>query len=144
MKRISILYLLLFTVLHASCDSELALKRFVWGMNKMMGEGFFPSSEILALGEFESSEVNVKKETVNGESSGLIEIRLYNGKSEAFVRNQESVARECAALYVEGFSKVSDYQNIIIYFVQTDPMNMENVAINEYQFEIKDFLDPNL
>lgn len=143
MKRISILYLMFFAVLLTSCDSELALKRLVWGMNKMMGDGFFPSSEILALGEFESTEVNVKSETVNGESSGLIEIKLYNGKSEAFLRNQESVARECAELYVKGFSKIADYQNIIIYFVQTDPMNMENVAINEYQFEVKDFLESN-
>ncbi|MFD2035688.1 hypothetical protein ACFSKL_12865 [Belliella marina] len=140
MKKHLAKIIFVFALSLTSCDSEKALKGLMFGMEKMMGGGFFPSEEILALGEFERSEVNVKKEIVNGVHSGRIELRLYNGKSDAYKHNEESTARECADLYVKRFSKIEDYQEITIYFIQTDPLNMENIAITEYMFEVEDFL----
>ena len=116
----------------------------LWGFNKMAGEGYFPSNEILALGEFEGAEVMVSKIYADGQNESTIELRLHNGKSPALRFSEESIARKCAELYARGYSKIEDYKTIKISFIQTDPFNPENFAVSEYNFEVKDLLNnPN-
>ncbi|AFL84174.1 hypothetical protein Belba_1563 [Belliella baltica DSM 15883] len=136
----SILLALFLVFSLSSCDVEDVFKVFKWSVDSFIGEGFLPSEEIIALGAFQRTEVNVQQKTENGESAGTIELKLYNGNSEALRLNEEGTARKCAELYAEGFSKIEDYQKIMIYFIQTDPNNPDNIAITEYAFEVKDFL----
>lgn len=112
-----------------------------WGFNKMAGEGYFPSQEILALGEFEGAEVMVSKIIADGENKSTLELRLHNGKSLSLRNSEENTARKCAELYASGYSKIKDYKTIKISFVQTDPFNAENFALSEYSFEVKDLLN---
>ncbi len=141
MKK-SIPYLILFLSLSfVSCDGEDIVKGLFWGINKMTGEGFLPSTELLALGQFARTEINISKNTINGKKENTIELRLYNGKSEDVIYNEENTARKCAELYAEGFSKIAEYEIIKILFIQTDPFNPENVAISEYIFQVNDFLE---
>lgn len=123
-----------------ACDGETMVKGMMWGFSKIAGEGYIPSAEILALGEFESVEVNVSQEYTDGESQGTIELRLFNGKSPEMRMSEENVARKCAELYAQDYSKIEDYKTIKISFIQTDPFNAENYAISEYSFEVKDLL----
>lgn len=127
-----------------SCDGETVMKGMMWGFSKITGEGYIPSAEIMALGEFERAEVNVSQEYINGENQGTIDLRFFNGKSAEIRFSEENVARKCAELYAQGYSKIEDYKTIKITFVQTDPVNAENYAISEYTFEVKDLLNsPN-
>ncbi len=112
----------------------------LWGFNRMAGEGYFPSPEILTLGEFEGAEVMVSKIIVNEENESTIELRLHNGKSASLKISEENTARKCAELYAIGYSKINDYKTIKISFIQTDPFNTENFAVSEYSFEVKDLL----
>lgn len=146
MRRFITIYLFTISLVIASCscDGETVMKGMMWGFNKIAGEGYIPSAEIMALGEFESVEVNVSQEYINGENQGTIDLRLFNGKSAEMRFSEENVARKCAELYSQGYSKIEDYKTIKISFIQTDPFNAENYAISEYTFEIKDLLtSPN-
>jgi hypothetical protein len=142
MKKISPIYFLLisFFVSSCACDGETIVKGMMWGFSQIAGEGYIPSAEIIALGEFESVEVNVSQEYTDGENQGTIELRLFNGKSPEMRMSEENVARKCAELYSQGYSKIEDYKTIKISFIQTDPFNAENYAISEYTFEVKDLL----
>lgn len=140
MKKRSLLIAFCLVFSLSSCDVEDIFKGLKWGMDNFIGEGFLPSDEIVALGAFQRTEVNLQQKTENGEASGTIELKLYNGYSEALRLNEEGTARKCAELYAEGFSKIEDYQKIMIYLIQTDPFNPDNIAITEYVFEVKDFL----
>lgn len=113
----------------------------LWGFNKMAGEGYFPSQEILALGEFEGAEVIVSKINKNGENENNLELRLHNGKSQTLRLSEENTARKCAEIYAKGYSKINEYKTIKISFIQTDPFNPENFAVSEYSFEVKDLLN---
>jgi hypothetical protein len=136
-----ILFLLLLGGLSScACDSEKIFRGLIWGMNKLAGEGYFPSEEILALGNFESVEVNMTQSIQDGEAKAEVELGLINGKGEELLYNQENLARKCAALYAQGYSKIEDYNTIKIKFIQTDPYNPDNLAISEYSFEVKDLL----
>lgn len=140
MKKRSFLIALCLVFSLSSCDVEDVFKGLKWGMDNFIGDGFLPSDEIVALGAFQRTEVNLQQKTENGEAAGTIELKLYNGNSEALRFNEEGTARKCAELYAEGFSKIEDYQKIMIYLIQTDPFNPDNIAITEYVFEVKDFL----
>jgi hypothetical protein len=133
--------LLLLSISSTSCDGEKVMKTMLWGFDKMAGEGYFPSPEILALGEFEGAEVMVSKIIQNGENNSTLELRLHNGKSPALRYSEENTARKCAELYAQGYSKINDYETIKISFIQTDPFNTENFAVSEYSFEVKDLLN---
>jgi tRNA G10 N-methylase Trm11 len=146
MRRFIPIYVFAISLISASCscDGEAVMKGMMWGFNKIVGEGYIPSAEIMALGEFESVEVNVSQEYINGENQGTIDLRLFNGKSAEMRLSEENVARKCAELYSQGYSKIEDYKTIKISFIQTDPFNTENYAISEYTFEVKDLLtSPN-
>ncbi|MFD2201534.1 hypothetical protein [Shivajiella indica] len=123
-----------------ACDGEKIIKGVMWGMNKLAGEGYFPSNEILALGEFESVQVNMATFVENGESKAEVELSLINGRGEELRYNQENLARKCAILYAHGYSKIEDYNTVKIKFIQTDPFNPDNLAISEYSFEVEDLL----
>ena len=110
-------------------------------MKKFTGEGFIPSAEILALGEFQWSEVQISKNQIDGISENQIELRFFNGKSESLRYNEENVARTCAELYAVGFSNIREYETIKIVFVQIDPINSENIAMSEYPFQVADLID---
>lgn len=144
MKTFTFISLILLSISLTSCDGEKVIKAMLWGFNKMAGEGYFPSPEILALGEFEGAEVAVSKIIDNGENESTIELKFHNGKSPALRYSEENTARKCAELYARGYSKINEYKTIKISFIQTDPFNSENFAISEYSFEVKDLLtNPN-
>jgi hypothetical protein len=141
MKKPYLIFLLLLSISSTSCDGEKVMKTMLWGFDKMAGEGYFPSPEILALGEFEGAEVMVSKIIQNGENNSTLELRLHNGKSPALRYSEDNTARKCAELYAQGYSKINDYETIKISFIQTDPFNTENFAVSEYSFEVKDLLN---
>jgi hypothetical protein len=138
--RIFIFLLFLGSLSSCACDGEKVIRGMMWGMNKLAGEGYFPSNEILALGDFESVEVNMTQSYQNGESMAEVELSLINGKGNELQFNQENLARKCAILYAHGYSKIEDYKTVKIKFIQTDPFNPDNLAISEYSFEVEDLL----
>jgi hypothetical protein len=140
MKNLALITLFFLSFSLTSCDGEKVMKAMLWGFNKMAGEGYFPSPEILALGEFEGAEVLVSKIIENGENESTIELKFHNGKSPSLRYSEENTARKCAELYAQGYSKINDYKTIKISFIQTDPFNSENFAVSEYSFEVKDLL----
>ncbi|MDO9552329.1 hypothetical protein [Rhodonellum sp.] len=141
MKKSHLLLFISLTFLFFSCDGESVMKGMFWGFNKMMGDGIMPSPEILELGAFERAEVNISKTTADGENENFIEVRLFNGKSEALAFNQENTARMCAEIYAKGYSKIEDFDTINILFVQSDPFDQENVAMTSYIFRVQDILE---
>lgn len=110
----------------------------VWGLNKMAGEGYFPSEEILQFGEFERVEVNMSRSSVNGENNSVIQLRFFNGKNPALHYNQENIARRCAELYAAEYSKIEKYRTVQVVFIYTDPLDPNNFSQNEYSFEVSD------
>ena len=64
--RYMLFLLLLGGLSSCACDSEKIFRGVIWGMNKLAGEGYFPSEEILALGDFESVEVNMTQSIQDG------------------------------------------------------------------------------
>jgi hypothetical protein len=135
-----IFLLFLGSLSSCACDGEQIIRGMMWGMNKIAGEGYFPSREILALGDFESVEVNMTQNYNNGESNAEVELSLINGKGHELQFNQENLARKCAILYAHGYSKIEDYNTVKIKFIQTDPFNPDNLAMSEYSFEVEDLL----
>ncbi|WP_009032854.1 hypothetical protein [Indibacter alkaliphilus] len=141
MKKALFLILILFGLESCSCEPESLIKGAMWGFNKMVGEGYFPSDEILEFGDFERVEVNMNRSKVNGENKSFVELRFYNGQNPALQYNQENIALRCAELYAKEYSKIKSYQEIQIVFIQSDPVNPDNFAMNEYNFEVKDLLN---
>lgn len=141
MKNLTFITILLLSFSMTSCDGDKVMKTMLWGFNKMAGEGYIPSQEILALGEFEGAEVLVSKIIENGKNESNLELRLHNGKSPEIRLSEENTARKCAELYALGYSKINDYKTLKISFIQTDPFNTENFAVSEYSFEVKDLLN---
>ncbi|NVJ86923.1 MAG: hypothetical protein HWE15_11495 [Algoriphagus sp.] len=118
-----------------SCEPEDLVRYAFKGIEKMMGEGFLPSEEIRALGDFESTSVNLQR--TNDES--IIILRLENGDPKILSNQPEILARKCAEIYLSDFKNAHNYEKIIVQFVQTDPINPENFALQEHEFETKDF-----
>lgn len=129
----------LFLLSSCSCNPENIAKFAFKGMEAMMGEGFMPSEEIRMLGKFQGMNVNLSKSTANDSTTSTIFLKLENGDPLVLGNQPEVLARKCAELYLRDFEKAEDYQQITVQFIQTDPTNPENVAIQEYMFETKDF-----
>lgn len=108
-------------------------------MESLMGEGFLPSEEIRGLADFRAMSVQLGQTSENGSTESVIFLRLENGDPIKLSDQREILARKCAELYLRDFEKASDYQKITIQFVQTDPNDPQNMALEEYTFEVSDF-----
>lgn len=122
-----------------SCAPEEVAKFALTNIERLLGEGFMPSEEIIRLGKFESSSVNISKSTEGDKEESIIFLRLENGDPKIMAEKRELLARNCAELYLRDFEKAADYEKITIQFVQTDSYNPENVSIEEYTFATEDF-----
>lgn len=122
-----------------ACEPEDLARLAFSGMQSIMGEGFMPSEEIRAMGRFQSMSVNLSQSTVNDVVESTIFLRLENGDPSILGNQPEILARKCAEIYLRDFEKSIDYQNITVQFIQSDPSNPENVAMQEYTFDTKDF-----
>ncbi len=109
-------------------------------METLMGEGLLPSEEIRALGNFQGMSVNLSNSTEDDETQSVIFLQLQNGDPLVLGNQPEILARKCAELYINDFEKSADYQQITVQFIQNDPRNPENFAMQEYTFETADFL----
>ena len=138
-SQIFILLLFLTILSSCSCNPENIAKFAFKGMEAMMGEGFMPSEEIRMLGKFQGMNVNLSKSTSNDSTTSTIYLKLENGDPLILGNQPEVLARKCAELYLRDFEKAEDYQQITVQFIQTDPTNPENVAMQEYLFDTKDF-----
>ena len=98
-----------------------------------------PSEELRALGKFQGTSVNLSNSTQDGVEESTIFLRLENGDPKLLAERREILARQCAELYLRDFEKAEDYAQITIQFVQTDPSDPENIAMEEYSFDTKDF-----
>ena len=139
--RNRIFSLLFFIAIFSSCSCDPEhIARFAFkGMEAMMGEGFMPSDEIRMLGKFQGMNVNLSKSTSNDTTTSTIYLKLENGDPLILGNQPEVLARKCAELYLRDFEKAADYQQITVQFIQTDPTNPENIAMQEYLFDTKDF-----
>lgn len=122
-----------------ACDPEDIAQSAMWGIEKMMGEGFMPSEEIRVLGKFEGVSVNFSQSTTDDVTESTIFLKLENGDPLILGNQPEVLARKCAELYIRDFQNARAYTLITVQFVQTDPRNPENYAMQEYTFETKDF-----
>lgn len=122
-----------------ACDPEEIAQSAMWGIEKMMGEGFMPSEEIRALGKFEGVSVNLSQSTTDDVTESTIFLKLENGDPLILGNQPEVLARKCAELYIRDFQNARAYTLITVQFIQTDPRNPENYAMQEYTFETKDF-----
>ncbi len=104
-----------------------------------MGKGFMPSEEIRAMGRFQGVSVNLSQSTVDDETESTIFLKLENGDPLILGNQPELLARKCAELYLRDFEKSAEYQKITVQFLQTDPANPENIAMQDYTFDVKDF-----
>lgn len=131
--------LLTLTLGSCACEPEDVASFAFKGMETFMGEGFVPSEEIRAMGRFQGMSVNLSQSTVDGEEESTIFLKLENGDPVALGNQPELLARKCAELYLRDFEKSDDYQKITVQFLQSDPSNPENIAIQDYTFDVKDF-----
>lgn len=122
-----------------SCEPEDIARLAFSGMESVLGEGFMPSEEIRSLGRFQSTSVNLSQSTVEDSTESTIFLKLENGDPVILGNQPEILARRCAEIYLQGFKKSKDYQIITVQFIQTDPSNPANIAMQEYTFEVKDF-----
>ncbi|MBC6366442.1 hypothetical protein DDT91_06520 [Algoriphagus sp. AK58] len=109
------------------------------GMESLLGEGFMPSEEIRQLGDFSGMSVQLGQSSQNGEIESIIFLRLENGDPAKLSSQREILARRCAELYLRDFEKAMDYQKITVQFIQTDPNDPQNMALEEYTFDVSDF-----
>ncbi|MEN2281889.1 hypothetical protein AAGF08_07090 [Algoriphagus sp. SE2] len=131
--------LLTILVTSCSCNPENIIKFAFKGMESMMGEGFLPSEEIRALGDFQGMSVALNSSTVDDHVESTIFLKLENGDPVKLGNQPEILARTCAEIYLRDFENSDNYRQITVQFIQTDPSNPENIAIQEYTFETKDF-----
>jgi len=139
LKRTLLLFLFSSLLSACACDPEDVAQSAMWGLEKMMGEGFMPSEEIRALGKFQGVSVNLSQSTTEDVTESTIFLKLENGDPFILGNQPEVLARKCAELYLRDFQEAREYSLITIQFVQTDPGNPENYAMQEYTFEVKDF-----
>jgi hypothetical protein len=122
-----------------SCNPENIAKFAIKGMESMMGEGFLPSEEIRAMGDFQGMSVALNSSTVDDHTESTIFLKLENGDPLKLGNQPEILARNCAEIYLRDFENSDNYRQITVQFIQTDPSNPENIAMQEYTFETKDF-----
>jgi hypothetical protein len=127
----------IFFLSSCSCQPEDILKIAFKRMEKMVGDGFVPSDEIRALGDFQGTSVNLKR--TNDES--IIILKLENGDPKLLGEYPEVLARKCAEIYLRDFENSENYEKIVVQFIQTDPFNPDNFAMQEHEFQTKDFLE---
>jgi len=137
--RTFILLFILATVGSCSCNPENIAKFAFKGMESMMGKGFMPSEEIRALGRFQGMSVNLSQSNTEDDTKSTIFLKLENGDPTLLGNQPEILARKCAEIYLRDFEKSSDYQQITIQLIQSDPSNPDNYAMQEYVFDTKDF-----
>lgn len=141
MKALNIICIIsLLWATSCACDGEKVFKALTWSMNKLAGDGYFPSQEILALGDFEGVEVNMQKRVEDGKNFNEVELKLINGKGPQMHQGEELLARHVAELYAKDYSKIQEYDVVKIIFIQTDPYNPDNLAITEYSFQVNDLI----
>lgn len=138
-KSVLTYFLLLLTISSCACEPEDLARLAFSGMQSVMGEGFMPSEEIRAMGRFQGMSVNLSQSNVDGEVESTIFLRLENGDPAILGNQPEILARKCAEIYLRDFEKSVDYQKITVQFIQSDPSNPENIAMQEYTFDISDF-----
>ena len=139
MKNQLLALFLFFSLSGCACAPE-EIAQFAFGsMENLLGDGFLPSEEIQALGNFEGMSVNLSTSSQEGVQESIIFLRLENGDPKIMAEQREQLARNCAKLYLRDFEKAADYKKITIQFVQTDPYNPENVSLEEYTFDTQDF-----
>ncbi|WP_111670827.1 hypothetical protein [Algoriphagus litoralis] len=126
-----------------SCEPEDLAKLAMSGMENLMGAGFMPSDEIRAMGNFQSMSVNLSQSTLEDSTESTIFLKLENGDPLILGNQPEILARKCAEIYLGDFEKSDNYQIITVQFIQTDPANPENIAMQEYTFEVADFIPPS-
>jgi hypothetical protein len=136
--QLSLLGLILFLT-SCSCEPEDIARLAFSGMESMMGKGFMPSEEIRAMGRFQGMSVNLSQSNINGEVEQTIFLKLENGDPMILGNQPEIIARNCAELYLRDFENSAEYQKITVQFLQSDPSNPQNTAMQEYTFDVKDF-----
>ncbi|MCZ8134344.1 MAG: hypothetical protein O9252_02440 [Algoriphagus sp.] len=139
MKKIFLSLCIVCSLSSCACDPEDVIQFAFSGMESVIGEGFLPSTEIQSLGDFQGISVQLGQNSQNGALESVIFLRLENGDPVKLSGQREVLARKCAELYLRDFEKASDYQKITIQFVQTDPNDPQNMALEEYTFEVNDF-----
>ncbi|MBA4302367.1 hypothetical protein SAMN03080617_01874 [Algoriphagus alkaliphilus] len=122
-----------------SCEPEDIARLALSGMENLMGKGFIPSEEIRALGKFQGMSVNLSQSTVEDSTESTIYLKLENGDPAILGYQPEILARKCAEIYLRDFVKSANYQKITVQFILSDPSNPENIAMQEYTFDIADF-----
>src|SRR5690606_386127 len=138
LNRISILGLSLILA-SCSCEPEDIAKLAFSGMESMMGKGFMPSEEIRAMGRFQGMSVNLSQSNTDGDVEQTIFLKLENGDPFILGNQPEILARRCAELYLRDFENSAEYQKITVQFLQADPSDPQNTAMQEYTFDVKDF-----
>jgi hypothetical protein len=139
MRQRFFILLLTLSLGSCSCEPEDIAKMAFSGMETFMGEGFMPSEEIRAIGKFQGMSVNLSQSTVDGEEESTIFLKLENGDPVVLGNQPEVLARKCAELYLGNFEKSYEYQKITVQFLQSDPSDPQNIAMQEYTFDVKDF-----
>lgn len=134
LKAITIL-MATFLFSSCACEPESVFRFAMKGMDMMMGDGFLPSQEIVALANFQGVSVSIEKNNDQGE----IFLKLQNGDPVLIGDRPEVLARKCAEIYLRDFENAADYQQITVQLMQSDPLNPENFAMQEYSFEVSDF-----
>ncbi len=139
MRNILGIILVILSFSSCSCEPEQVIKFAFKGMETFIGEGFMPSPEIAQLGGFQTTSVNLSQSSDNDITKGTIFLKLENGDPVLLGNQPEILARKCAEIYLRDFKKADNYQEITIQFIQTDPTNPDNFAMQEYTFDVDDF-----
>jgi len=139
MKKFILSFCIVSFFSSCACQPEDMLEFAFSGMESLIGEGFLPSDEILALGDFQGMSIQIGQTSEDGVEESVIFLRLENGDPDKLSGQREVLARKCAELYLRDFEKSQDYQKITIQFIQTDPQDAQNVAMEEYTFDVSDF-----
>lgn len=141
-RKLHLIFLFAFlaiTLFSCSCNPENIAKFAMKGMESMMGEGFLPSEEIRAMGDFQGMSVSLNSSTVDDHTESTIYLKLENGDPVKLGNQPEVLARNCAEIYLHDFENSENYRQITVQFIQSDPMNPENMAMQEYTFDTQDF-----
>jgi hypothetical protein len=139
MKQIFLFISIIFFLNSCSCNPEGLIKYAAKGMESMIGEGFLPSDEIQQLGNFQGMNVNLSTNKTDDRVVSTIFLKLENGDPLILGNQPEVLARKCAEIYLRDFENSSNYSQITVQFLQGDPTNPENFAMQEYTFETSDF-----
>lgn len=139
MKKNILIFSISALAFSCSCEPEDIARLAFSGMENLMGKGFMPSEEIQSLGKFQGMSVNLSQSTIEDSTASTIYLKLENGDPAILGYQPEILARKCAEIYLRDFEKSDNYQIITVQFIQTDPTNPANMAMQEYTFDTADF-----